>query len=222
MIGVALDGLGYGDDGTIWGGEFLLADYRGCRRVGTFKPVAMPGGDAAIREPWRNTYAHLMAGMGWARFAADFSDTPLHAFLAEKPRALLDGMIARGVNSPLASSCGRLFDAAAAAVGICRDRAEYEGQAAIEFEALVDAKTLAREDDRFAYPFAISTLKLPYVDSLPMWPTLLDDHRRKKRRCRKSPRVSTWGSRQSSCAWWTGCGAHRMRTRCPRSPYPAA
>ncbi len=178
VIGVALDGLGYGQDGTLWGGEFLLADYRDCQRLATFKPVAMPGGAQAIREPWRNTYAHLMAEMGWARFAVDYAEIPLYAFLQAKPRALLDGMIARGVNSPLASSCGRLFDAAAAAVGMCRERVEYEGQAAAEFEAQVDAHTILYEDERLAYPFAIPRLKsnnLPYVEPLPMWQALLGD-----------------------------------------------
>jgi hydrogenase maturation protein HypF len=178
VIGVALDGLGYGLDGALWGGEFLLADYRDCRRLATFKPVAMPGGVQAIREPWRNTYAHLMAGMGWARFAKDHGETPLCSFLQAKPRATLDGMIARGVNSPLASSCGRLFDAAAAAAGICREHADYEGQAAVEFEALVDADTLAHEDERLAYWFAISLLPssdLPCVEPRPMWQALLDD-----------------------------------------------
>jgi len=99
LIGVALDGLGYGLDGTLWGGEFLLADYRDCQRLGTFKPVAMPGGAQAVREPWRNAYAHLMAEMGWARFAMDYADTPLHRFLHNKPRAALDGMIAQGVTA---------------------------------------------------------------------------------------------------------------------------
>ena len=138
----------------------------------------MPGGAQAIRQPWRNTYAHLTAGMGWAQFANDYSGTPLHRFLRSKPRAVLDGMIAHGVNSPLASSCGRLFDAAAAAVGPCRERVDYEGQAAVEFEALVDAHTLAHEDERLSYPFAIPVLpssNLPYVDPLPMWLALLAD-----------------------------------------------
>jgi hydrogenase maturation protein HypF len=178
VIGVVLDGLGYGLDDTLWGGEFLLADYRDCQRLATFKPVAMPGGAQAIREPWRNTYAHLMAEMGWARFAMDYADLALYRFLETKPRAVLDGMIARGINSPLASSCGRLFDAAAAAAGVCCDRAEYEGQAATEFEAMVDAHTLAHEDERLAYPFAIPRLKssnLPYVEPLPMWQALLGD-----------------------------------------------
>lgn len=178
VLGVALDGLGFGDDGQFWGGEFLRADYRSSIRLGTFKPVAMLGGEQATREPWRNTYAHLMAEMGWARFTIDHAGLDLHEFLASKPRALLDRMIAGGLNSPLASSCGRLFDAAAAAAGVCRDHARYEGQAAIEFEALVDPRTLADEDDRLAYAFACPRLKssgLTYVEPLPMWRALLGD-----------------------------------------------
>jgi hydrogenase maturation protein HypF len=178
VIGVALDGLGWGLDGTIWGGEFLLADYRNFRRLGTFKPVAMPGGERAIREPWRNAYAHIVAEMGWPRFATDYAEMELCRFLREKPRATLDGMIARGVNSPLASSCGRLFDAAAAAAGVCREHAEYEGQPAMEFEARADPDTLAHEDERLAYPFGIARLQggnLPYIEPLPMWQALLGD-----------------------------------------------
>ena len=178
VIGVALDGLGYGLDGTLWGGEFLLADYHECVRLATFKPIAMPGGEQAIREPWRNTYAHLMAGMGWPRCAQDYGATPLYRFLQTKPRAALDGMIERGINSPLASSCGRLFDAVAAALGICRDRADYEGQAAMELEALVDASTITHEDEGRAYTFATSPSSvsgLPCMDPLPMWRALLND-----------------------------------------------
>ena len=87
MLGIVLDGLGWGDDGTIWGGEFLLADYRGYQRLGTFKPVAMPGGAQAAREPWRNLYAHLMAEMGWAEFAMNFAELEVNADLARRPRA---------------------------------------------------------------------------------------------------------------------------------------
>jgi hydrogenase maturation protein HypF len=178
VLGVALDGLGYGEDGQLWGGEFLCADYRSVQRLGCFKPVAMPGGELAVREPWRNTYAHLMAEIGWPRLAMNYAELDLFRFLAAKPRALLDNMIAAGVNSPLASSCGRLFDAAAAAAGVCRERAACEGQAAIEFEALVDRRTLDAEDDELAYPFAIPRLKasgLPYIEPLAMWQALLGD-----------------------------------------------
>lgn len=178
VLGIALDGIGFGLDGTLWGGEFLLADYRGFQRLATFKPVAMPGGACAVREPWRNTYAHLASGMGWARFAEDHAGTGLHGFLAAKPLPLLDGMIGRGVNSPLASSCGRLFDAVAAAAGLCRDHARYEGQAAAEFEALVDLCVLRDEDDGLAYEFAIARHPpgaLPCIEPLPMWEALLAD-----------------------------------------------
>ena len=178
VLGIALDGLGFGLDGTLWGGEFLLADYRSFQRLATFKPVAMPGGARAIHEPWRNTYAHLASGMGWARFAENHAGTGLHDFLAAKPRALLDGMISRHVNSPLASSCGRLFDAVAAAAGLCREQAQYEGQAAVELEALVDADALRDEGDRLAYEFAIARHPpgdLPCIEPLPMWEALLAD-----------------------------------------------
>jgi hydrogenase maturation protein HypF len=177
ILGVALDGVGFGADRTLWGGEFLLADYRGYQRLGTFKPVALPGGEAAIREPWRNTYAHLMAEMGWPQFASNYSDLDLYRFLESKPRELLDGMLQRRVNAPLASSCGRLFDAVAAAVGIARDHASFEGQGAVELEAAIDHDCLTNEDPALDYPFAIPRLPggLPYIEPLAMWQAVLGD-----------------------------------------------
>ena len=178
VLGVALDGLGLGADGTFWGGEFLLADYRHCKRVGTFKPVALLGGERAMLEPWRNTYAHLMAEMGWPPFETSYRQLGLYDFFATRPRGALDAMLRSGTGSPLASSCGRLFDAVAAAIGICRERALYEGQAAMELEAIVDERTLRDENEERAYPFTIGTLDgngLPYVEPLPMWQALLDD-----------------------------------------------
>ncbi len=177
-LGVALDGLGLGDDGAIWGGEFLLADYAGYRRVGTFKPVAMPGGAQAMREPWRNTLAHILAEMGWPAFAANFAETELYDFLKGKPIDAMAAMIQKGVNAPPASSCGRLFDAVAAAIGLCRDAALHEGEAAMRLEALVDDKALAEVDEDLAYPFAIPNLKgsgLPYIEPAAMWQALLGD-----------------------------------------------
>ena len=178
VVGVALDGLGYGEGGELWGGEFAIADYRSFDRRGTFKPVALLGGEQAMKEPWRNTYAHLMAELGWPSFAMNYDMLDLHAFLSAQPRALLDGMLAKHVNSPLASSCGRLFDAAAAALGICREHAAYEGQGAVEMEALVDHDVLRDEAEDLAYPFGIPRLKtshLPYVEPLAMWTALLGD-----------------------------------------------
>jgi hydrogenase maturation protein HypF len=178
VLGVALDGLGFGDDGELWGGEFLLADYADYERLGTFKPVALLGGSRAMREPWRNTYAHLMAEMGWASFELEFDQLELRHYLAAKPLAALAGMLAVTSHAPRASSAGRLFDAVAAAIGVCRDGVTYEGQAAIELEALVDRDALEREGDDLAYPFAIPRLAgkgLPYIEPLAMWQAVLGD-----------------------------------------------
>ncbi len=178
VLGVALDGVGYSDDGTIWGGEFLLADYTGYERLGTFKPVAMLGGAQAVREPWRNIYAHLMAEMGWDRFAMNFSALELFAYLSAKPRATLDRMLSQGVNAPLASSCGRLFDAFAAAIGLARDTALFEGQGAMELEAITCPDTLASKNEESAYPFAVPKLDgtgMPYIEPHAMWQAVLGD-----------------------------------------------
>lgn len=178
VIGVALDGVGLGDDGTIWGGEFLYADYVSYQRLGTFKPVAMLGGAQAVREPWRNLYAHIVAEMGWPRFDMNFSDLELYAYLQKQPRQTLDQMLARSVNAPLASSCGRLFDAVAAAVGLCRERAAFEGEGAMLLEAVAAPDVLARDDEEAVYPFAIPNLQgsgLPYIEPLSMWQALFGD-----------------------------------------------
>jgi len=176
VLGIALDGLGMGEDGTLWGGEFLLADYRHAERVATFKPVALLGGDRAAREPWRNTYAHLMAALGWPRLAGEFGELELVHFLAAKPRKVLDAMLANPRLAPRASSVGRLFDAVAAAVGLCRERTVFEGEAAIRLESLVSAQSLA-ESSELDYPFAITHpgQGLPQVEPLPMWLALLGD-----------------------------------------------
>lgn len=177
VLGIVLDGLGLGEDGTIWGGEFLLANYEDYERLGCLKPVAMLGGAQAAREPWRNLYAHLMAQMGWAEFAMNFSALPLFACLDGKPRATLDAMLKRNINSPLASSCGRLFDAIAAALGVCIERQSYEGQTGAELETLADEATL-RDPGEERYPVAIPRLPesgLPYIEPVGMWRAVLGD-----------------------------------------------
>src|SRR5215813_193916 len=175
VLGIAIDGLGFGEDGTIWGGEFLLADYRGYQRIAAFKPVAMVGGVQAIREPWRNTYAHLLAGMGWAQFVEKFSALELNRYLMTKPLPTIDRMLEKGLNVPLASSCGRLFDAVAAALGLCADHALFEGQGAMELEALAEPWSPAAEPP---YSFTITEQSdngLLHLDSVPMWQALLED-----------------------------------------------
>jgi hydrogenase maturation protein HypF len=170
VLGVALDGIGLGDDGTLWGAEFLVADYRRFTRVGTLRPVRLLGGDAASREPWRNLYAQLVTRLGWPLLHARFGTLEVVRWLADRPRKTLDAMLEHGAGSPLASSCGRLFDAMAAAVGIGRDRVSYEGEAAIELEAAVDEAALDA-----GYPFAITTGSLPGMDPRPLWDAVLDD-----------------------------------------------
>lgn len=180
VLGIALDGLGYGEDGTFWGGEFLLADYRSYKRLGTFKPVAMLGGEQAIYQPWRNTYAHLQKAFG-ADLFSEYGDLELVEFLRQKPVKLLDRMLEKGINSPLASSCGRLFDAVAAAIGICRESCSYEGQGAIALEALAEQWILNHPEEIEVYPFAVENkeaeeeAKLLYLEPRPMWQALLAD-----------------------------------------------
>jgi hydrogenase maturation protein HypF len=175
VLGIALDGLGFGEDGAIWGGEFLLADYRSSRRMATFKPIAMVGGIQAIREPWRNTYAHLVAGLGWAQFVERFSSLELYRYLINKPLPTIDRMLETGLNVPLASSCGRLFDAVAAALGLCADHALFEGQGAMQLEALAEPDPSAAEPP---YTFTITSQAITgllYLESVPMWEALLED-----------------------------------------------
>lgn len=173
VLGIVLDGLGYGDDGTIWGGEFLRADYTGYRRLAHFASVPMLGGDMATREPWRNAYAHIVRAIGWAEARAAWPHLPMMEFMATKPLSVLDAMTTRRLNAPEASSAGRLFDAVAATVGICRERANYEGQAAIELEALASEAM----DDPRARPYAFDLLEgTPMQLSFaPLWRALLGD-----------------------------------------------
>jgi len=170
VLGVALDGLGFGEDETIWGGEFLLADYHSFERVAHFQPVPMLGGAQAIREPWRNTFAQLMYVSDWQQIAEDHADLDIIRFLKDKPLATLQTMAKRGLNSPLASSAGRLFDAVAGALGVCRESAGFEGQAAIELEALASIHFVQQAD--FAYGFE---LKHGCLSWAPLWSALLKD-----------------------------------------------
>ncbi len=176
VLGIALDGLGYGDDGTFWGGEFLLADYRKFQRLATFKPVAMIGGEQAISQPWRNMYAQLIAAKLWDNCQQQYTDLEIVKFLNKKPLKLLNQLMEKGINSPPASSVGRLFDAVAAAIGICPDECSYEGQAAIAMEAIIDVSSLNNHKETPIYPFNfIFSDSIYCIDPRPMWQALLDD-----------------------------------------------
>ncbi len=170
VLGVALDGLGYGADGSLWGNELLLCDYREARRVGTLRAAALPGGDAAAREPWRNLFAQLDLAFGWPAVLARHGGLPLVARLAAKPVASLAAIMRAGVNAPPASSCGRLFDAVAAALGLGFDRVGHEGEAAARLEALARDAT---EDA--GYPFGVRRERVPALDPAPMWAEMLED-----------------------------------------------
>jgi hydrogenase maturation protein HypF len=144
VLGVAFDGLGLGPDGLLWGGEWLVADLASYRRVGHLAPVAMPGGAAAIREPWRMAISWAAAALGTAGAAS------LGPRLDDRWRAVL-GVSERDAGVPRTTSAGRLFDAVAALAGI-RSRITYEGQAAIELEALASTAPRAVPP---AYPVEI-------------------------------------------------------------------
>ncbi len=159
VLGVAFDGLGWGPDGSVWGGEWLLCDYARFERLAWLRPVPLPGGTAAQREPWRNLMAQL-----------DACDLPAEAdaLLADKPLATLRAAVDRGLNAPLSSSAGRLFDAVACAAGLAPERQSYEGEAAMLLEAAArPALSAARP-----YPFGRDGAA---VDPAPMWAALLAD-----------------------------------------------
>ena len=131
VIGLALDGTGYGADHTVWGGEVLVATRRTYTRAGHLQQVRIPGGEAAIKHVWRMALAHLESAFG-----REVEGLPLESLVGATPgqiRVVLD-MARSGFNSPVTSSCGRLFDAVACLAGV-RSEVKYEGQAALEFEA---------------------------------------------------------------------------------------
>lgn len=130
IVGLAFDGTGLGDDGNVWGAETMIADLNGYRRMARLRYVPLPGGDIAAREPWRVALGYLsLEPDAAAAFELAFRDVP------PAQRAVAWRQIERRLNAPLASSMGRLFDAASAVLGL-RSRASYEGQAAMELESL--------------------------------------------------------------------------------------
>jgi hydrogenase maturation protein HypF len=144
IIGIALDGTGYGTDGAIWGGEVLVADYASFERAGHLQYVPLPGGSAAIHEPWRMAVSHLAKHYGTALLSLDI---PFIKEIDHRRLHLVLQMMQREVHSPRTSSCGRLFDAVAALIGL-RSSVNYEAQAAIELEMAAHNST-----DEGAYPF---------------------------------------------------------------------
>ncbi|WP_374291833.1 carbamoyltransferase HypF [Paenirhodobacter enshiensis] len=134
VAGIVLDGTGLGPDGTLWGGELLLGDYRQAERIAHLAPAPLPGGDRAAREPWRNAVMRL-----------DQAGLALPEHLAALPVQVIRAAARAGLNAPLSSSAGRLFDAAAAILGLCVQAQSYEGEAAMRLEALAGTAREAAE-----------------------------------------------------------------------------
>jgi hydrogenase maturation protein HypF len=167
VIGFALDGTGYGTDGNIWGGEVLIAGYEDFERAAHFEYVPLPGGEAAIREPWRMAVSYLAH-----HFGREFRSLsiPFVKQLDPAKTELLLRMVERKVNSPLTSSCGRLFDAVAALIGI-RQEVNYEAQAAIELEMAITPS-----EEETAYPMKLLAKGDQWtIGTRPLFEALLDD-----------------------------------------------
>jgi hydrogenase maturation protein HypF len=171
VLGIALDGTGYGTDGHTWGGEFLLAEYAGFERLGHFEYASVPGGDAAARQGWRSAAGYLALAFGVEEGLAVARE-----IMDDVSPAQLDGvfaMIGRSINSPLSSGCGRLFDAMAAIAGV-RSVSHYEGQGPCEFEAVMGC------DVEPAYDYAIRDSEDGFIISFaPMVANVVEDVRQK-------------------------------------------
>jgi hydrogenase maturation protein HypF len=168
VLGLAFDGTGYGTDGTSWGGEFLIADAHSMRRVATFRPLPLPGGDAAIAHPWRMALSMLIDAMG---DAAPLSELSLFQPMVPTDVDVLRRMLAAELNSPLVRGVGRYFDAIGALV-LGRSRAQYEGQLAFELNVAADPA------ERQVYDFAIDrSSPLIEIDFRPLVRAVVDDLR---------------------------------------------
>jgi hydrogenase maturation protein HypF len=147
VIALTLDGNGYGPDHTVWGGEVLLAEYHAYERLAHLATAPMPGGDAAIREPWRMAISHL-----YQAFGPEYKQLGLQLLHHHRDKVdIIQQMIDRSVNSPMTSSCGRLFDTVAALLGL-RNTVSFEGQAAAELEMLLEPGNCETD----FYPFEIA------------------------------------------------------------------
>ena len=174
VIGIIFDGAGYGTDGTVWGGEFLSGGYSGFRRAGHLRQMRLPGGDAAAGEPFRMAISVL-----FQLYGDDLFDLPLEAVrgVEKEQQKIFLQMLEKRINSPMTTSCGRLFDAAAAILGI-RLKMSYEGQAAIELEGEAERGSCGEP-----YAFGI----LPGADGLildwlPIMRSLVEAHLAGRRR----------------------------------------
>ncbi len=163
VLGIAWDGTGYGSDGKVWGGEFLIADYSGFERFGHFRNIPLAGGDVAVREPWRVARSYLLD-------AFDSVVPPGLIWQDSVPESsvrMMDALLEKRIHTFDTSSCGRLFDAVASLLGL-HQVVSYEGQAAMTLEAIADGASEA-------YDFAIAGRKPVQVDMRPMVLQIVDD-----------------------------------------------
>jgi hydrogenase maturation protein HypF len=166
ILGVAWDGTGYGTDGTVWGGEFLLANEESFQRAAHFRQFRLPGGDAAVKEP-RRTALGVLYEIWSDQVVSDRRLAPIASF-SDSELAVMAQMLTKGINAPLTSSAGRLFDAVASILGL-RQRVTFEGQAAMDLEYAIQPDI----DD--LYPFEITNASPSIVDWGPMIPEILLD-----------------------------------------------
>ena len=171
LLGVSWDGTGYGTDGTIWGGEFLLADEDSFQRVACFRQFRLPGAEAAIKEPRRTALAVLYEI--WGRNGLQDRGLAPTATFSENEIGLIEKMLVKGLNAPITSSAGRLFDAVASLVGL-RQCVTFEGQAAMELESVIDSGVWE------LYPFEIGNGLPQIIDWAPIIGEILVDLRREK------------------------------------------
>jgi hydrogenase maturation protein HypF len=146
VIGASFDGTGYGTDGRIWGGEFMVCDYNGFKRQGHLEYLPLPGGSAAIKRPYRTAIGYLYRLLGKEALSAKL---PFLKTIDENTPEIIMQQVDRGLNSPLTSSCGRLFDAVSALIGV-RGEINYDAQAAIELEMAAGGTSVEGN-----YPFTI-------------------------------------------------------------------
>jgi hydrogenase maturation protein HypF len=166
VVGIAFDGTGYGTDGTAWGGEFLIGDMLAMRRAATFRPVALPGGDAAIRNPWRIALSLVLDAMG---DEAPVEDLALFRPLDAADVEVLRRMLAAEFNSPAARGVGRYFDGVGALV-LSKPRANYEGQVAFELNMAADPA------EQRAYEYAVDwSAPIVEIDLRPMVRQVVED-----------------------------------------------
>jgi hydrogenase maturation protein HypF len=137
IIGISLDGTGFGSDENIWGGEFMIADLKSFRRFTHFDYVPMPGGEKAIDEPWRMAYSYIFKYFG-DNF--DYKSIPLFNSIDNEKLSLIKEMIVKNINSPMTSGAGRLFDAVSAILGLCSE-ATFDSEAPLRLESAIDAET---------------------------------------------------------------------------------